>query len=466
LATNAATAVAAGILSVQRDTYVIPTESDAVLITICAYSIFAICAALVLFGGKVYTMLQVTITFMVIWIFSYLLFVDIFMASGRSWGLVLTGFVNFGYFPSGETLDWSLIAGFAAFAGTGGLGNAAISNYIRDKGWGMGSLVGAIPSAVGGKEISLSHLGMVFPVTQENIQKFQEWWKYILFDQAVIWGGGAMLGIALPAILAIEFIDPSLHLGQWQAAAFQAEGIAKRHGSIFWYLTLICGFWVLFSSQLRKSVWAVIIHMLSLGGEAPQALVAFSKAVLVRLAHQFGLGYATLLSAIQAIVQDDSAFSHSQLRQAVEILSKALPREQVTAEQNKIPQAGDPKVSTGGLEPWLGLRAVLREMARQLPAQNGTPVLAALTQLERTTPDRESLSEFLSLLQVALEQHPMSVEGFRGTFLLRQGVRSSRDGAWLLRVERETYDVVLDRFPWSTEWVRLPWMETMLRVEW
>jgi hypothetical protein len=180
----------------------------------------------------------------------YLLFVDVFMTSGRSWRLVLNGFVNFGYFPAGEALDWALVAGFAAYAGLGGLGNAGTSNYIRDKGWGMGALVGAIPSAVGGQNMQLSHLGMVFPVTAENVRKFRQWWKLVLFDQGVIWAGGALLGMALPAILAIEFIDPTRNLGHWQAAAFQAEGIATRYGSVFWYLTLLCGFWVLFSSVL------------------------------------------------------------------------------------------------------------------------------------------------------------------------------------------------------------------------
>jgi hypothetical protein len=250
LVTNAATAVAAGILSVQHDAHVIPTAADSFLVRGCAYAIFAVCVLLVLFGGKVYTMLQVAITFMVVWILGYLIFVDVTMASWRSWDLVIRGFFNFGYFPSGEALDWTLVAGFAAYAGLGGLGNAATSNYVRDKGWGMGSLVGAIPSAVGGHEIKLSHVGMIFPVTPENVCKFREWWKLILFDQGVIWSGGAFLGMALPAILAIEFIDPALNLGQWQAAAFQAEGIAKRHGSVFWYLTLLCGFWVLFSSAL------------------------------------------------------------------------------------------------------------------------------------------------------------------------------------------------------------------------
>jgi hypothetical protein len=60
----------------------------------------------------------------------------------------------------------------------------------------------------------------------------------------------------------------------------------------------------------------------------------------------------------------------------------------------------------------------------------------------------------------------MSVNGLRATFLLRRGVLSSRDGAWLLRVERETYDVVLDRLPWTMQWVKLPWMDAPLRVEW
>ena len=60
----------------------------------------------------------------------------------------------------------------------------------------------------------------------------------------------------------------------------------------------------------------------------------------------------------------------------------------------------------------------------------------------------------------------MSVRGFRGTFLLRKGQLSTRDGVWLLRVERQTYDVVLDRFPWSLNIVKLPWMEALMQVEW
>mgnify|MGYP006992414521 FL=1 len=39
-------------------------------------------------------------------------------------------------------------------------------------------------------------------------------------------------------------------------------------------------------------------------------------------------------------------------------------------------------------------------------------------------------------------------------------------GGWLLRVERLSHDVVLDRFPWGASFVKLPWMEEALSVEW
>lgn len=75
-----------------------------------------------------------------------------------------------------------------------------------------------------------------------------------------------------------------------------------------------------------------------------------------------------------------------------------------------------------------------------------------------------------NLLQAIIMQasilKQMSNDGLRGTFLLREGMLSERDGAWLLRVEREAYDIVLDQFPWSWGWVKLPWMDTALRVEW
>ncbi len=75
-----------------------------------------------------------------------------------------------------------------------------------------------------------------------------------------------------------------------------------------------------------------------------------------------------------------------------------------------------------------------------------------------------------SLITSVIEQIPilenMSINGFRGNFIIRTGILLPGNYGWLLRVERETYDVVLEHFPWQFDWVKLPWMQSPLQVEW
>jgi len=82
----------------------------------------------------------------------------------------------------------------------------------------------------------------------------------------------------------------------------------------------------------------------------------------------------------------------------------------------------------------------------------------------------EEKKECDQLLTAVIQRAPilkdMSHAGLRSSFLLRQGQLSVLDERWLLRVERETHDIVLDRFPWGFNIVKLPWMETLLQVEW
>jgi hypothetical protein len=60
----------------------------------------------------------------------------------------------------------------------------------------------------------------------------------------------------------------------------------------------------------------------------------------------------------------------------------------------------------------------------------------------------------------------LAVEDLRGLILRRPAVLTSRTGAWLLRVERRPEDGLLERFSWGWSWIRLPWMEHPLQVEW
>lgn len=80
------------------------------------------------------------------------------------------------------------------------------------------------------------------------------------------------------------------------------------------------------------------------------------------------------------------------------------------------------------------------------------------------------LADALDLLNAVIAQAPilngMTPDGFRATFLQRAGVLRVQAGVWLLQVEQATYDIVLDRFPWRWDWVKLPWMDAPLRVAW
>ncbi len=60
----------------------------------------------------------------------------------------------------------------------------------------------------------------------------------------------------------------------------------------------------------------------------------------------------------------------------------------------------------------------------------------------------------------------ISKEGFRASYLLRQASLRIRDDHWLVQVKKETYDVILQKLPWSFNAIKLPWMEKLIMVEW
>lgn len=59
-----------------------------------------------------------------------------------------------------------------------------------------------------------------------------------------------------------------------------------------------------------------------------------------------------------------------------------------------------------------------------------------------------------------------TIDGFRGNWLVRDGVLAEREEAWELTVEHRPYDLLLQRSPFSFGIIKLPWMTKMLQVNW
>jgi len=165
-------------------------------------------------------------------------------------------------------IDWFMLAGFTAIAGAGGLSNTMFSNYTREKGWGMGAHVGAIPSAVGGRNIKLSHVGSVFLINEGSLRRWRGWLRHVFRDQVFVWMLASFIGMALPCMVSLEFIRNAT-VESNRVAAMTAEGISQRypdHRQLLWTVTLLCGFLVLVPGQISvgdqvSRRWTDIIWM-------------------------------------------------------------------------------------------------------------------------------------------------------------------------------------------------------------
>jgi hypothetical protein len=184
----------------------------------------------------------------------------------RNQGFVRTGFVNYWREHGGlPPLDWPLLAALSAIAGAGMLTNALFSNYARDKGWGMGAQTGAIPSAIGGHRIALSHVGKVFRVNDQSLVEWRGWFRHIMRDQ-MIWMTCSFIGMALPCMMSLQFIR-NAPVSENRVAALTADGLASRfpaYAGFWWVSTLFIGFLVLapnavFAGDLIARLWTDLI---------------------------------------------------------------------------------------------------------------------------------------------------------------------------------------------------------------
>jgi hypothetical protein len=260
-------------------------EPDRPLVMALAYLCLVAVVVPILFGGRIYNTLQVIMSAKVLVVLGFSFALAVLFVSPANWWNVASGFAKFGTVPVSDEHGaehavnaftfylrngtWPLLSmanitvlgAFAGYAGGGGLGNSLYSNFVRDKGWGMGSRVGAIPSAIGGRNITLSHLGKVFPISDDNLRRWNGWWKYIFVDQVFVWAPGCFVGMALPALLSLEFAPHSSLYHQtakldWGQAVISADGlrhlpgVAPRLGLLLWGAMLLVGLMVLLPSQL------------------------------------------------------------------------------------------------------------------------------------------------------------------------------------------------------------------------
>ena len=96
-----------------------------------------------------------------------------------------------------------------AFAGAGGTLNLGQSNYVKDKGYGMGSFVGRITSPVTGQEEAISETGFHFAHDATNLARWRQWWRTASVEHFVSFFLTCLLCLVLLSLICYSiFYEP------------------------------------------------------------------------------------------------------------------------------------------------------------------------------------------------------------------------------------------------------------------
>ena len=174
-----------------------------------------------------------------------------FAIDADAWRALPGGFTSIGTFPTG--LSVALVFGAIAFAGAGGAQNLCQSNWIRDKGFGMGQYVPKLVSPVTGapQAKDATATSYIFEATPANMQRWRSWWRFANIEQAFSFVLVTVLTITLTSLLAYStlFGQPSLP-NDVSFLRLEAQQLQRTVASWFGILFLAVGAFSLFGTAM------------------------------------------------------------------------------------------------------------------------------------------------------------------------------------------------------------------------
>ena len=232
-----------------------------------------------------------TIVFLIIAIFAAI--------KASAWADLPDAVSNFGQIPSDEVAIATILAGLV-FAGAGGANNLVQSNWIRDKGYGMGKYVPHIVSPVTGEDQAAPSTGTMVRQDEANIGRFKAWFRQASKEQLV-----SFWAICLGSIIVFSVLAYSTVFGQnlSEEADFdfiKGEGEVLKNVVAPWFGTL---FWVFGALSLSLVALGVVDYVSRLVADVVKTLYAAdnerwteSRVYFLLVWSMVGTGILVLLS--------------------------------------------------------------------------------------------------------------------------------------------------------------------------
>jgi len=150
-----------------------------------------------------------------------------------------------------EALGLPLLLGALAYAGAGGGQNLCQSNWIRDKGFGMGAHAPRIVSPLTGEPVAEPGTGWRFELTDESMARWRGWWRVANTEQLSTFVAITFLTIFFMSVLAYATVGGRTDLPN-SIAFLQIEGqeLSRLVGGWFGRLFWAVGAFSLFAAAL------------------------------------------------------------------------------------------------------------------------------------------------------------------------------------------------------------------------
>ncbi|MBM4193169.1 MAG: hypothetical protein FJ202_02145 [Gemmatimonadetes bacterium] len=228
---------------------------DSGSIYMIAVAAFLVCMAILLVGRRIERTLELLNWVLVVCILGGLAVLAVLYVSPSTMASAAAGFAgydtvsgSFQFIPQGS--DLFLLGALVAYSGAGGAINIVLANWARDRGYGMGERAGYIPAAVGGKKVHLAHTGFMFADTPDEMRRWRGWWRIVAADQWGVFGAGALLGMVLPALIYVTFVERGTDIQGLGISAALAQSMMTREGALMGGAVALLGAWILFKTQL------------------------------------------------------------------------------------------------------------------------------------------------------------------------------------------------------------------------
>ena len=233
--------------------------------TYIAIATMFLCGIILTAGPVVYETVEKVQLVLVLLIIVIVVGIAAWLTVLRPDGIVtqVTSTVTFGYPHFRPPIDDvsltpMVLLGALAFAGAGGTMNLSQSNYIKDKGYGMGKHLGRITSPLTGNEEAISETGYHFPHDEANLARWKKWWHAAGLEHFVSFLCTCIVCLMLLTLISyILFYDAAGKLtvdpGKYKEGLgfvwAETVGLTKLIHPLAKFLFLIMGFAILFTTE-------------------------------------------------------------------------------------------------------------------------------------------------------------------------------------------------------------------------